>query len=85
VLFLADRYQAFVPLPTHDCFHRAQHKAYNSFPEILQQLCGIQNHVLASLDLSVIYDILPVTKVIRLTAIMIWNTENFIVQIFIHQ
>jgi len=53
VLFLADRYLAFVPLLTHA--HQPVYgllslsKASNPFPEILQQLFGIQNQVSAML------------------------------------
>jgi len=59
VLFSADLYLAFVPLLTHahqPVFRLSPSKASNPFPEILQQLFGIQNQVSAmSMDPSFIF------------------------------
>jgi len=79
VLFSADRYLAFVQLltyihqPVYRFFQFTQ-QSFLPFAEILQQLFGIQNKLSAFRSVSIralsLYDILPRTKVIGLTAIM---------------
>jgi len=82
VLFSADRYLAFVPLLTHahQPIYRllSLSKASDHFPEILQQLFGIQNQV-SAMSRSELYlriftllamRYLRITKVIGLTAVM---------------
>ena len=63
--------------PFTNCFHWAN-QPFKPFPEILQ-LRSIQNHVSAmTTRASSSYDILPITKVINLNAIMTSNIEEFI-------
>jgi len=74
---------AFVPFRTHA--HQPVYrllsltKASNPFPVTLQQLFSIQNPGFRNVSIRALssYDILPITKVIGLTAIMTWNIYEF--------
>jgi len=82
VLFLADLHQASVPLltHTHQLVYRllSLSKASIPIPEILQQLFGIHKYQVPAMSRSELYidlyDILPITKVVGLTAIMTCNS-----------